>query len=502
MSMFRVVFRRFRLLLSVVLFAALTGVPVYAVDLPPIPELPPISNLPPISDVSGDTAGAGESVVSPELGSESQPEIDIVADFARILEGASSGRKYYGYTGGSVILPHTDGGVLRFRLWNDQHQDTLQTFNQLTVVVGETTHTVKQYSTAMDLGERYKEYPDWGPGGGVRVAVQVPKGVDAVSFNNHGSQTGIELSDIRFDSTGAGEDALQVEEYVNATEKVLPSFHRVLRGADSERLFYGYSSGVVVLPHLNGGTLRFRLWNDQQLQGANSNRNMVTIGAGGATYTVKQYTTVLDPKEAYAEFPGEWGPGGGAAVAVQVPAGVGLVSFDNAGSQTGVELSDFRFDAAGAGGNVPEAARQADVPSGGLYVEEYVNTTEEVVPAFGRVLHGASTGRLYYGYASGSVVLPHLKGGTLHFRVWNDQHEASPTTVNKLTISVGERAHVQSQRTTKAQIAERYLEHPDWGVAGGTAVQILVPAGVGEVSFSNHGSQTGVEVSDLRFTAE
>jgi len=38
-----------------------------------------------------------------------------------------------------------------------------------------------------------------------------------------------------------------------------------------------------------------------------------------------------------------------------------------------------------------------------------------------------------------------------------------------------------------------------WGPAGGKTVRVAIPAGVAMVDIDNSGSQTGIELSDLRF---
>jgi tetratricopeptide (TPR) repeat protein len=240
-----------------------------------------------------------------------------------------------------------------------------------------------------------------------------------------------------------------------------------------------------VLPHSKGGVLHFRFWNDQKISMLQT-FNQLTIGVGKTQHTVKQYTTPLDMEENYKDS-SDWGPGGGARIAVPVPKGIDVISFNHIGSQTGFELSDFRYDPAGSG-------------EGTILVEEHVNRTEEVLPAFYRVLHGATSGRAYYGYVSGKVVLPHSKGGVLHFRFWNDQNKDRPETANRLTIVVGETTRIVEQATTKEQIVEFYQGDSHWGPAGGTTVDVSVPVGVTSVQMNHQGSRTGFEVSDLRFT--
>ena len=124
--------------------------------------------------------------------------------------------------------------------------------------------------------------------------------------------------------------------------KVIPGFGRVLNGASSGRVYYGYSGGSVILPHNKGGTLTFRMWNDHNVNAAQTTNNL-NITAGSNKSTVKQTTQQAERQEFYREFMNQWGPAGGRQVQVSVPAGVTRVEFNNSGSATGVELSDFVF---------------------------------------------------------------------------------------------------------------------------------------------------------------
>jgi hypothetical protein len=264
--------------------------------------------------------------------------------FGRVLTGAASGRQYFGYTGGQVVLPHREGGTLHFVFWNDQHANPGSTVNRLNVRGGETVvHTVEQYSTALDLKERYQEIPDWGPGGGTVVAIPIPPGVATVVFDSQGSQTGIGLSDLRFDSTAAAGSAPTVVPYVNRTTEVQPQFARVLTGANSGRQYHGHSGGQVVLPHREGGVLSFQLWNDQHEQ-IERTSNQVTVSIGEERRVIPLTTTREQFAERYREF-ADWGPAGGDRIEVLVPAGIGVVGFDGSGSQTGIELSGFALHA-------------------------------------------------------------------------------------------------------------------------------------------------------------
>jgi len=59
--------------------------------------------------------------------------------------------------------------------------------------------------------------------------------------------------------------------------------------------------------------------------------------------TLKLDTTTADRQEFYKEYLNDWGPAGGKDVRVTVPAGTTRVEIGNAGSQTGIELSDLFF---------------------------------------------------------------------------------------------------------------------------------------------------------------
>jgi len=284
--------------------------------------------------------------------------------FARVLTGATTGRQYHGYAGGQVVLPHREGGTLRFTFWNDQHQNPGATVNRLTIHIGETTYEVEQYSTALDLQERYQEVPDWGPGGGAVVTVPVPPGVAEVRFGNSGSQTGIELSDLRFDGGSPGEP-FGVVAHLNRTSEVQPQFARVLTGATTGRQYHGYAGGQVVLPHREGGTLRFTLWNDQH-EGTEQTVNQLTVTAGTNQQSVPLTTSRADIGERFRDLP-DWGPAGGKEVQVTVPPGTSTVTFHTQGSQTGMELSGFSFQHSSDGDPAQERLpepRAATPPSG------------------------------------------------------------------------------------------------------------------------------------------
>jgi|GEM_PF-956913 len=413
-----------------------------------------------------------------------RPRQEIVPAFPRVLNGAKSGRKYYGYSSGTVVLPNRKGGVLSFIFWNDQRIGFGSTLNKLNIKVGGKAYQVEQYSTSLDHQELYTEAKDWGPGGGARITLTIPSGVAEVSFDHQGSQTGIEISDLLFEPSSGSSGTIGVTEYVNRSKDILTQFPRVLNGAKSGRKYYGYSSGTVVLPNRKGGVLSFIFWNDQRI-GFGSTLNKLNIKVGGKAYQVEQYSTSLDHQELYTEAK-DWGPGGGARITLTIPSGVAEVSFDHQGSQTGIEISDLLFE--------PSSGS-----SGTIGVTEYVNRSKDILTQFPRVLNGAKSGRKYYGYSSGTVVLPNRKGGVLSFLLWNDQKTVSGSTLNKLNIKVGSQSHQVEQYSTPVDIKELYKEFNDWGPAGGSKVDIPIPDGISSVTVGNQGSQTGVELSDFHF---
>ncbi len=201
--------------------------------------------------------------------------------------------------------------------------------------------------------------------------------------------------------------------------------------------------------------------------------------------TFAQYTTSLDLAEHYQEFKNVWGPAGGSQVAIQIPEGVSRVDFNNSGSQTGIEISQVSF------------SKGAPIV---FDFKERVNQTSATLKNFGRVLHGASSGREFYGFTGGRVGLPNNKGGTLSFRIWNDHNANSAQTANQLNITAGSVKLTERLTTTAADRREFYREFVNqWGPAGGKTVQVTVPAGVSVVDFNNSGSDTGVELSDIVF---
>ena len=259
----------------------------------------------------------------------------------RVLTGGKTGRKYYGYSDGTIHLPHGSGGFLAFKFWNDQHTGFSSVLNKINITAGARQESFSQYSTSLDLQEQYKEFPnEWGPGGGGEVIMQIPAEIFRIDFNNGGSETGIEISDVTF--TKGAPIVFQFKERVNSTSEVLHNFGRTLHGANTGRSFFGYGSGTIILPHNRGGLLTFMLWNDHQLNTART-ANQVQIAAGAQKMALKLDTTTADRQEFYKEYLNDWGPAGGKDVRVTVPAGTTRVEIGNAGSQTGIELSDLFF---------------------------------------------------------------------------------------------------------------------------------------------------------------
>jgi len=270
-----------------------------------------------------------------------RPAGEPMIQVGRVITGVTSNRKYYGYTGGSIFLPHTRGGFLAFRVWNDQHVGFASALNKIHIGVASRKDTFTQYTTSLDLSEEYKEFRNqWGPAGGADVTIQVPRGVSRVTFQNAGSETGVEISDVSF--TQGAPILIRFDEKVNRTTAVLHNFGRTLQGTNSGRIFYGYTGATVILPHAKGGVLTFLLWNDQNV-GTAETKNRLTITVGTRKETVELVTRKEDRREFYKTFVNQWGPAGGKEVRISVPAGVSRISLSNAGSQTGIEVSDFSY---------------------------------------------------------------------------------------------------------------------------------------------------------------
>ena len=273
--------------------------------------------------------------------SELRPSGAPIVETGRVLKGIKTGRQYYGYQSGTIHLSHANGGFLSFKLYNDQAPGFATTTNKINISVGGRTESFVQYTTALDLEEFFAGLENqWGPAGGSSVSIQIPEGTTKVEFNNGGSETGIEVSEVQF--TKGAPVVFDFKEHLNRSSEVLKDFGRVLRGASSGRQYYGYSSGRVALPNTKGGVLTFRIWNDHG-KGTAQVANQLNVKAGQTAQTERQMTAESDRPEFYTELPDAWGPAGGRTVQVNVPAGIALVEFNNTGSATGVELSDFMF---------------------------------------------------------------------------------------------------------------------------------------------------------------
>jgi len=414
-----------------------------------------------------------------------ESEGGVTISVGRVLHGAATGTRYYGFTGGIITLPHDRGGMLSFSLWNDMQLNGFGHTNYFNTSLGGRSIKIEQYATRNQLAEEYSEHRNqWGPAGIQRVVLAIPPGVSSFTFNHNGSQTGIEISNIQFvEGYRHLPKGYEVEALRPAGGPMVQA-GRVLTGVTSNRKYYGYTGGSIFLPHTGGGFLTFRVWNDQHV-GFASALNKIHIGVASRTDTFTQYSTSLELSEEYKEFRNQWGPAGGADVTIQVPRGVSRVNFHNTGSETGVEISDVSFTQ-----GAPIIIR----------FDEKVNRTTAVLHNFGRTLQGADSGRTFYGYTGATIILPHAKGGVLTFLLWNDQNVGTAETKNRLTIMVGTRKETVALVTRKEDRREFYKTFVNqWGPAGGKEVRISVPAGVSRISVSNAGSQTGIEVSDLHY---
>jgi len=417
--------------------------------------------------------------------SKTVQEGGVTLNVDRVLTGATTGTHYYGFSSGNISLPHNRGGMLTFSLWNDMQINGTAHTNYFNTTLGGGVIKIPCYATKNQLLEEYNEYRgQWGPAGINRITLAIPPGVSSFRFHNGGSATGIELSHLRF--TG-GYNALPKgykKEPVRAPGRAIIQVARILKGSKSGELFYGYQSGTIFLPHGYGGYLTFRVYNDQQL-GCSSFLNKINITAGHLKETFTQYTSSLDLVEEYQEFKNQWGPAGGSRVIIQVPEEVTQVSFNNTGSQSGIEISQLNFTK-----GTPLV----------FSFEERVNRRGNVCKIFGRTLHGAGSGQEFSGYSSGRVILPNNKGGVLSFNFWNDQGINTPQTHNHLNITAGNVKMTVKQTTIMGQRNDFYKEFMNqWGPAGGKIVNVRIPAGVTLVKFNHTGSQTGFELNNFVF---
>jgi hypothetical protein len=121
--------------------------------------------------------------------------------FGRTLTGQRSGKKFFGYSGGTIFLPHRKGGRLSFTVWNDQNRSNPAARNFVRYNYANLRVAAVVKSTNSALSEFYAEMPnEWGPGGGRALDLDIPPGVSHVDLGNEGSETGVEISDIVFRS--------------------------------------------------------------------------------------------------------------------------------------------------------------------------------------------------------------------------------------------------------------------------------------------------------------
>ncbi len=417
--------------------------------------------------------------------SKSIQEGGVTINVSRVLTGTTTGTHYYGYSAGSISLPHNRGGMLTFSLWNDMQINGTAHTNFFNTTLGGSAIKIPSYSTKNQLLEEYKEFKgQWGPAGINRITLGIPPGISSFRFHNGGSATGIELSHLRFTGGYTFLPKGYKNEPVRAPGKPIIQVGRILKGSKTGELFYGYQSGTIFLPHGYGGYLTFKVYNDQQMR-CSSFLNKINITAGHLKETFTQYTSSLDLVEDYQEFKNQWGPAGGSRVIIQVPEEVTQVNFNNSGSQSGIEISQVTF------------TKGAPLV---FSFEERVNRRGAVCKIFGRTLHDSVSGQEFSGYTSGRVLLPNNKGGVLSFNFWNDQNVGTPQTHNQLNITAGAVKLTVKQTTTKEQRNGFYKEFMNqWGPAGGKAVNVKIPAGVTLVEFNHNGSQTGFELSNFIF---
>ncbi len=415
-----------------------------------------------------------------------ESEGGVTISVGRVLHGVTTGTRYYGYTGGTITLPHSRGGMLSFSLWNDMQVNGYGHTNYFNATLGGSNIKIANYATRNQLVEEYSEFRNqWGAAGIAKVVLAVPSGVSSFTFNHSGSITGIEMSHLQFIEGYRFLPGGYEVQAMRPAGRPMVQASRVLNGSKSNRKYYGYTGGSIFLPHTRGGFLTFKVWNDQHV-GFASALNKINMSVASRKDTFIQYTSALDLVEEYREFSNQWGPAGGADITVQVPEGVPIVKFSNSGSQTGVEISDVEF------------TRGAPII---IRFDEKVNRTTRVLNNFARTLHGANSGRTFYGYTGGTILLPHNKGGVLSFLLWNDQNVNTDITNNRINITAGTRKETVTLTTRKGERQEFYKEFVNqWGPAGGREVRVSVPSGVTSVSISGGGSQTGIELSDFSFT--
>jgi len=414
-----------------------------------------------------------------------ESEGGVTISVGRVLHGAATGTKYYGYTGGTITLPHSKGGMLSFSIWNDMQVNGYGHTNYFNAALGGSNIKIANYATRNQLVEEYSEFRNqWGAAGITKVVLAVPPGVSSFNFNNSGSVTGVEISHLQFIEGYRFLPGGYEVQAMRPPGRPMVQVSRVSNGSKTNRKYYGYTGGSIFLPHTRGGFLTFKVWNDQHV-GFASALNKINMSVASRKDTFTQYTTALDLVEEYREFKNQWGPAGGADITIQVPEGIPVVKFSNSGSQTGIEISDVEFTH-----GAPIIVR----------FDEKVNRTTRVLNNFGRTLNGTNSGRTFYGYTGGTILLPHNKGGVLTFLLWNDQGVNTDVTNNRINITVGDRKETVTLTTRKGDRQEFYKTFINqWGPAGGREVRVSIPSGITSISVNNGGSQTGIELSDFSF---
>lgn len=409
-------------------------------------------------------------------------ENGVTIETQRVFHGASTGARYYGWTGGVVTLPSKNGGVLSFNLWNDIPLNGTSCLNYFRSDIGGKRILVPSYTTANQIVEPYAEDRAWGAGGVQRISIGIPAGVGSIQFDAPQSQTGIELSDLRFAEGAAVPPGTFAAEVVRDLGAPVLEVGRIIVGKTTGKKFYGYSSGVIHLPSMAGGFLSFKFWNDQRV-GQSWTLNKLNLSAGGRKEIFSQYTTSLDLKEVYKDAE-DHGPAGGGTITIQLPEGISRVEFNNEGSMMGLEITD------------PVYAKGSPVI---MSFKEEINATDRVLVDLGRIFTGATTGRKYYGYDGGTIILPSLAGGTLTFRLWNDHPTGTLAIGNTLILKAGSASQSYQSVSLIQDRPELYNEDKGWGPAGGAEFTFRVPVGAGFIQVSRGMSQTGIELSDLWF---
>ncbi|MCX7027722.1 MAG: hypothetical protein NT061_09630 [Spirochaetes bacterium] len=410
-------------------------------------------------------------------------ENSVLIDTGRVFHGASTGTRYYGYTGGTITLPSKVGGVLSFDIWNDIPISGTSILNYFRTEIAGQKISFSIYSTSSQVVEPYNEDKGWGASGIQRVRLGIPAGMDKIQFDNTGSQTGIELSNIKFaESVPPPQFGWAVDTMRDAGVPVI-EVGRVLNGKKTGTKYYGYTNGTIHLPHGNGGFLSFKFWNDQY-KGQTWTLDKLNLTVGTRRDIFEQYTTSMDLREFYAEFDNDNGPAGGGEITIQLPEGITKVQFDNTGSTMGLEISDVSFTK-----GTPVMVSFREKP----------RNTDQVLVDLGRVFNGKTTGRKYYGYNSGTIILPDNRGGTLYFRLWNDHPGDSPMITNTLILKAGTATQAYVNLITLKEKSEVYNEDGGWGPSGGRELSFQVPAGAGVIEVHEGQSETGIELSDLRF---